>query len=177
MGLPTHCLAPALALCVFLPSATPTSWGLAAPLDLLTSLDRIDQALPLQDRKKRKWSGSGSSSSGSSSSGSSSSGSSESGSAEGFTDALAEILDAAAAGSDLLPVFAALALGSVPNPVTAPLDFTTSPLVTALTSAATSAEASLAARDLAAALLNQFFGQARLAQDPVVLSKWFLDTN
>ena len=170
MGLPTRCLA--LALCVFLPSATPAPGGLATSLDLLTSLDRIDQALPLQDRKKRKGSGSGSSSSGSKSgSGSGSSFSySESGSAESFTDALAQILGAAAAGSDLLPIFAALALGSVPNPITNPLDFTTNPLVTALTQAASSADATQAARDLAAALLTQFFGQARLAQDDIILS-------
>jgi hypothetical protein len=82
---------------------------------------------------------------------------------ENIPDALDQILEGATAGIDLLPIFAALALGSVavPNPITNPLDFTTNPLVTALTEAASCADSEQASRDLAAALLAQFFGQAR----------------
>jgi hypothetical protein len=36
---------------------------------------------------------------------------------EKIPDALDQIVDGVAAGKDLLPIFAALALGSVPNPI------------------------------------------------------------
>ena len=74
-------------------------------------------------------------------------------------------------GSDLLGVFTALALGSIPNPLTDPAAFLADPIITSLTTALTSgdlATALTAATDLAAALLSQAYYQPRLvmvAQD------------
>ena len=166
MALPTSCLA-LLALSSLLPLVAPTSQGLTASLQSLqSSLDKIDLAPPLQDRhgkhgkhsKHGKGKGKGKGKRGS--------GSSESGSAEPFTDALAQILNAVAADQNLLPILAAIgSLGSLPNPVTNPLDFASNPLVAALSQASTGPDASQAARDLAAALMAQVYGQPRLAQD------------
>jgi hypothetical protein len=180
MALPTACLA-LLALSSLLPLVAPTSQGLTSSLQSLqslqSSLDKIDLALPLQDRHgkrgkrgkhgrhgkgKGSWEG-GHSGKGKGKRGS---GSSESGSAEPFTDALGQILNAVAADQNLLPILAAIgSLGSLPNPVTNPLDFASNPLVTALSQASTWPDASQAARDLAAALMAQVYGQPRLAQD------------
>jgi hypothetical protein len=74
-----------------------------------------------------------------------------------------QILEGATDGSDLLAVFAPLALGSVPNPITNPVDFLTNPLVTALTQAASCADSEQASGDLVAALLSQLFFQPLVA--------------
>ena len=173
MALPTAYFALG-ALSFLLPLVATTSQGLTSSLQ--SSLDRIDLALPLQDRhgkhgkRGKHGKGKGSSEGGQSGKGKGKgkrgSSSSESGSAEPFTDALAQILNSVAADQNLLPILAAIgSLGSLPNPVTNPLDFASNPLVTALTQASTAHDASQASRDLAAALLAQFYGQPRLTQD------------
>ena len=170
MALPTAYFALG-ALSFLLPLVATTSQGL--PSSLQSSLDRIDMALPLQYRHGKRGKhgkGKGSSEGGQSGKGKGKgkrgSISSESGSAEPFTNALAQILNSVAADQNLLPILAAIgSLGSLPNPVTNPLDFASNPLVTALIQASTAHDASQASRDLAAALLAQFYGQPRLTQD------------